>query len=119
MHQPIRRGDVVWVEFDPTVGCEIKKCRPAVVVSADQTNSIASNAILIVVPLTKAPVGRSPRLDEVVVNPQGTGLREASITASNQVRAIDRSRIRGRLGAVPATAMSAIENCLQRALALA
>jgi mRNA-degrading endonuclease toxin of MazEF toxin-antitoxin module len=109
----------VWVEFDPTVGCEIQKCRPAIVVSADEQNRNDLNAIVIVVPLTKAPVSRSPRSDETLVHPEDTGLRELSITATNQVRAIDRRRIRGHVGTVSAPAMSAVENCLQRALALA
>ena len=45
-----KRGEVWWVRFDPTVGSEINKTRPAVVISSD---AIGKLAVKIVVPLTK------------------------------------------------------------------
>ncbi|REJ71273.1 MAG: type II toxin-antitoxin system PemK/MazF family toxin [Planctomycetota bacterium] len=113
------RGDVVWVRFDPTVGCEIRKCRPAVVVSADQQNGRKGNELVIVVPLTKAPVDRSPRDDEAVVEPGTSGLTELSVTVVDQVRSIDRQRILRWVGHVSAQTMALIDERLQGALALA
>ncbi|REJ95692.1 MAG: type II toxin-antitoxin system PemK/MazF family toxin [Planctomycetota bacterium] len=115
----VYRGDVIWVRFDPTVGFEIRKCRPAVVVSADRYNGRVGNEIVIVVPLTKAPVDRSPRDDEVVVEPGTSGLTELSVTVVDQVRAIDRRRIERRVGYVSAETMALIDERLQGALALA
>ena len=51
----MRRGEVVWVDFDPAKGSEARKRRPAVVVSNDGANSAAERlraGALIVVPLT-------------------------------------------------------------------
>ena len=45
----IKRGEVWWVNFDPTVGAEITKIRPAVVISS---NGLAKLPVKIVVPLT-------------------------------------------------------------------
>ena len=45
-----RRGDVYWVALDPTMGTEIKKTRPAIIVSNDSCN--AYGARVVVLPLT-------------------------------------------------------------------
>ncbi|WP_162235605.1 type II toxin-antitoxin system PemK/MazF family toxin, partial [Pseudomonas tremae] len=46
------RGEVWWVEFDPSVGSEIKKTRPAVIVSNDSANRHLARVV--VVPLTSS-----------------------------------------------------------------
>ena len=45
-----RRGEVWWVSFDPSVGGEIQKTRPAVVISNDSANSALNRVI--VIPIT-------------------------------------------------------------------
>lgn len=114
----VRRGDVVWVCFDPTVGSEVQKRRPALVVSADEQNANVRNPIVIVIPLTRLPTARSPRWDEVAMSAEQIGLRERSVTVTNQVRAIDRQRITGRVGRVPESVMTAVDRCLRSVLAL-
>lgn len=46
----LKRGDVVWVELDPAIGTEIKKTRPAIIISNDAQNKAGKR--LIVAPLT-------------------------------------------------------------------
>ncbi|MEQ1844461.1 MAG: type II toxin-antitoxin system PemK/MazF family toxin, partial [Nitrospira sp.] len=45
-----RRGDVYWVSLDPTIGSEIKKTRPAVIVSNNSCNTFGARVV--VLPLT-------------------------------------------------------------------
>ena len=58
----IKRGDVYWVNLDPTVGSEIRKTRPAVVVSANDLNHALPRVI--VAPLTSKgqPLGCRPEV---------------------------------------------------------
>ena len=48
--QPIKRGEVCWISFDPSLGGEIRKTRPAVVVSNNTANAVLNR--IVVIPLT-------------------------------------------------------------------
>ena len=87
----IRRGDVFWVNLDPTVGSEIQKTRPALAVSPDDMNAMLPRVI--VAPLTSKgqPLGCRP---EVLFNG-----RPARILL-DQLRCVDKARLLGRLGEI-------------------
>ncbi len=82
----IKRFDVCLVNLDPTVGSEIKKTRPAVIISPDSMN-LSRLKTVIIAPLTSAIRESFPTRVRTVV--QG---REGQV-ALDQLRAIDRSRI--------------------------
>ncbi len=88
----VKRGEVYWVNLDPTIGSEIRKTRPALVVSPDDMNNVLPR--LIVAPITSKgqPLGCRP-----VVNLAG---RTARILL-DQIRCIDKRRLGKRLGEVP------------------
>ena len=54
----VRRGDVVLANLDPTIGVEIKKSRPVIVLSNDSINQFSQ--LVVVVPLTKNTAHLSP-----------------------------------------------------------
>jgi len=86
---PLRRYDVVLVQFDPTVGSEIRKTRPSVIISPDEMNE--SLRTVIVAPMTTALRSFPSR---VGVSFQG----KRGEIALDQLRAVDRTRILRRLG---------------------
>ena len=92
----IRKGDVFLVNFNPTIGSEVKKIRPAVVVSNDLNNSYSP--IISIVPIT-SNITRVYSFEVEI--PAGVGgLTERSKVMINQTRAVDKSRLMKRLGAL-------------------
>lgn len=105
-----RRGEIWWVGFDPTEGAEIRKTRPAVVVSADALNR--ARRTIVVVPLSTGPQPRPP----IIVATPSAGLR--SVAVCDQLRAVDKHRLARSEGRLSATDMRAVEDGLRRVLEL-
>jgi mRNA interferase MazF len=109
----VRRGDVVLVNLDPTVGVEIRKTRPAIVVSNDSINQFSQLAV--VVPLTQNTTHLSP---SHAVIPKGSArLTFTSKVVTEQIKAVDKRRIVKRLGSLPPTLLAQIERALKNTLA--
>ena len=89
-----KRGDVYLVNLDPTVGSEIKKTRPAVIIQNDIGNQYGS--VTIVAPITSGKYSTYPI--EVEVKPPEGGLKNSSLVLLNQIRAIDKRRLVKRQG---------------------
>ena len=101
-----QRGEIWLVNFDPTVGSEMQKTRPAVVVSSD---AIGRLPIKLVAPLTDWKPYFSPNIWHVRIDPDATnGLTKVSAVDSLQLRGMDRQRFLRKLGAVTPETMEAI-----------
>ena len=113
--EELLRGAVVVVRLDPAEGSEIRKTRPAVVVS----NHVACrfDAVLQVVPLTGLPE-RDARPWEARVESQESGVKKPSRAVANQIRTIARDRISRRLGHLSATELVALDRALAIQLGL-
>ena len=105
----IKRQDVFLVNFDPTVGAEAKKTRPALVVSNNINN--AHSPIVSISPIT-SNVTRVYSF-EVEVSAGIGGLRARSKVMVNQTRAVDKVRLIKRLGNLPDKIMEEIDNALK------
>ncbi|RLB29144.1 MAG: hypothetical protein DRG87_07785 [Deltaproteobacteria bacterium] len=108
MTASIKRGDVFLVNFDPTVGAEARKTRPAVVVSNDINN--AHSPIISIAPLT-SNVTRVYSF-EVEVPEKAGGLRARSKVMVNQTRAVDKARLLKKLSHLPAGIMRSVDQAL-------
>ena len=98
-----RRGEVWDVDFDPTIGAEIQKMRPAVVISID---SIGSLPIKLVAPITGWKTEFSSKIWLVMVQPnQVNGLTKVSAVDTLQVKSVDVQRFRKQRGKITATLM--------------
>ena len=107
------RGSVYLVNFDPTPGTEIKKTRPAVIVSNDVANQYSQIVIV------AAIIGRAkPKFDEVSVTPLEGGLNKPSVIQPNQIRSIDKRRLVKRLGTLSAETMEQLDAALKLTLGL-
>jgi mRNA interferase MazF len=105
----IKRGDVFWVNFDPTVGAEAQKIRPALVVSNDINNT--HSPIVSIAPIT-SNVTKIYSF-EVEVPARTGGLKTRSKVMVNQSRAVDKLRLIKRLGHLPAEFMEQTDRALK------
>jgi mRNA interferase MazF len=111
----VRRGDVVLARLDPTLGVEIKKTRPVIVLSNDSINHFAELAV--VVPLTTNTARLSP--SHALIPHGAAGLKSPSRAVTEQIRAIDKRRLVKRLGHLAPQLLAEVERALQKTLALA
>jgi mRNA interferase MazF len=109
----VRRGDVVIVNLDPTIGVEIKKTRPAIVVSNDSINRFSQ--LVVVVPLTKNTAHISP--SHVVIAKNTARLTFASKAVTEQIKAVDKQRIVKKLGTLPLAVLAQVERAVKNTLA--
>jgi mRNA interferase MazF len=99
-----RRGEIWWVSFDPSLGGEIQKTRPAIVLSNDAANTALNRVI--VVPITSQVAKVYPGEALVTVNgEQRKAMADQIVTASKQ-------RLKNKLGSLSRTDMTAVENAL-------
>ena len=84
------RGDIYWINLDPTVGAEIKKTRPCVIISPNAANQ--SGPLVIVAPITKVK-GKNVYFHEMLL-PKGTSnLQYDSKIKVFQLRCVDKKRL--------------------------
>ena len=105
-----RRGDVYLVNFDPTMGAEIKKTRPALVIQNDIANR--HSPITIVAAITSRFDQDLYPTEALVRAPEG-GLNVDSVVLLNQIRSIDRHRLVKRLGRLLSATMAAVDRGLE------
>ena len=87
----IKRGEVYWVNLDPTVGTEIRKTRPALIISPDDMNAALPRVI--VAPLTSKGQALGCRPELIFDGKQARILLD-------QIRTIDKQRLAGKLGEI-------------------
>jgi mRNA interferase MazF len=108
--QTVRRGEVWWVSFDPSLGEEIRKTRPAVVVSNNAANAALNRVV--VVPLTTQTAKVYP--SEALVNVSG---RPAKAMA-DQIMTASKARLRDRMDRLSAADLQAVEKAILLHLAM-
>lgn len=102
------RGEVHLVQLDPTIGSEIQKTRPCVVVSPDELN--AHLRTVIVAPMTTGGRAYPWRI-------RCRFQQRSGFVVLDQLRTVDRERLVKRLGALSSTTLSEVLDGLQEMFA--
>ena len=107
-----KRGEIYYVTFDPTIGVEIKKSRPALIIQNDIGNMHSQATI--VAAITSTSRESSPY--EVFLKAGEGGLQKDSIILLNQIRTIDKKRLGKRLGTISSESMKKVDKAIEISL---
>lgn len=102
---PAQRGEVWWVDLGEPTGFEQAGSRPAVVL---QTNHLLRLSTVVVVPVT-TQTKHAGFAGTVEIGPGETGLTFPSVALCYQIRALDRSKLKRKIGNLPPEKLSEVE----------
>jgi mRNA interferase MazF len=110
-----KRGEVYWLDFNPSVGAEMSSMHPCIVVSNDMGNRLSALVIVIAVTsnlrVANLPIG--------VFLPAGTaGLVKDCVAHTGHVYTIDKVRLRTKIGDLPQTLLRQVDQALAVSLGL-
>ena len=100
----INQYDIFWVNLDPTIGSEIRKVRPCVVISPAEMN--ANIRTIVVAPMTTSSRNYPTRV------PFSIGGKKGWIVL-DQIRTIDKMRLQNKIGRVAQNTMSKIKQIIK------
>ena len=101
----MKRGEIWWVEFDPSIGSEIRKTRPAIILSNDAANRNLSRVV--VIPMSSNVARLYP--GEALVNVAGT----QSKAMADQIMAADNVQLKRLVGVVSRVDMEGVEEAIK------
>lgn len=106
----MNRGDIYWVDLEPTKGAEIKKLRPCVIISATPINKARHTVVII--PISSSAKARPPIA--VSIN----CLDRAATAICDQIRTVDKSRLVRSAGKIALEDLETLEKGLRQVLSI-
>jgi len=115
--EPLLRGDVYLVNLDPTIGREISKARPAVIIQNDIGNKFSP--VTIIAPISSIKEITRPLPIMIFIKKGEGGLTEDSYIDCGQIRTIDKDkRLITKFGSLDKSKMNEIDKALKISLSL-
>ena len=106
----MNRGDIYWVDLNPTKGSEINKSRPCVLDGATPINQ--ARRTIVVVPLSNSAKARPPITISV-------SCLDKKVTAvCDQIRTVDKSRLKNQAGSLSVKDLNTLNDSLRQILSL-
>ena len=105
----IRRGDIYYADLSPVVGSEQGGVRPVLIVQNDVGNRFSPTVIAAAITSQRAKANLPTH---IMLNAQTTGLAKDSVVLLEQVRTIDKHRLKERMGRLDNTAMTQVNQAL-------
>lgn len=111
----VKRGEIYLVNFDPTIGSEIQKTRPALILQNNIANRFSPITIVAAI-TSKFDFPLYPT--EVFITSAESGLPSDSVVVLNQIRSVDKSRLIKRRGELTDITMEKIDQAIKISLGL-
>lgn len=112
----IRRGELYYADLSPVVGSEQGGVRPVLVVQNDVGNKYSPTVIAAAV-TSRLDKARLPT--HIELNADEYGLAKDSVVLLEQIRTLDKRRLKERIGALPLTMMARVDDALKISLGFA
>ena len=111
----IKRGDIFWVDLDPTRGSEQAGRRPVVIIQNDTGNEFAPTVIA--APLTTKSFSKEYPTN-VHLPKAASGLKEDSTVLLSQIRTLDKKRFEKKIGHLPTVYLAKVDQAIKVSLGL-
>ena len=105
----VKRGDIFYADLSPVVGSEQGGMRPVLIVQNDTGNKHSPTVIAAAI-TSQTSKARLPT--HIELNPQSVGLTRDSVILLEQIRTIDKSRLRERMGKLDDNTMTKVDNAI-------
>ena len=105
----VKRGDIYFADLSPVVGSEQGGMRPVLIVQNDTGNRHSPTVIAAAI---TSQMGKAKLPTHINLSARGCGLSRDSIILLEQIRTIDKSRLRERMGKLDKNTMSAVDSAL-------
>ena len=106
----LKRGEIWWIDLEPTQGGEIKKTRPGAILTVNALNK--ARRTVVIIPLSGSAQPRPP----IVVAAPSAG--NNSVAVCDQIRAVDKNRLLGKIGDLSKSDLDAISSGMKQILGL-
>ena len=105
----VKRGDIYYADLSPVVGSEQGGMRPVLIVQNDTGNRHSPTVIAAAI---TSQMGKARRPTHIQLQGQSVGLSRDSVILLEQIRTIDKSRLRERMGRLDENTMSAVDGAI-------
>ena len=105
----IKRGDIYYADLSPVVGSEQGGIRPVLIVQNDVGNRYSPTVIAAAITSQQSTANLPTHIP---IEAQGCGLSKDSVVLLEQIRTIDKRRLKERMGAVDESSMTMVDNAI-------
>lgn len=105
----VKRGDIFYADLSPVVGSEQGGMRPVLIIQNDTGNKHSPTVIAAAI---TSQTGKARLPTHIELNAQSVGLSRDSVILLEQIRTIDKSRLRERMGKLDDNTMTKVDNAI-------
>ena len=111
----VKRGDIYYADLSPVVGSEQGGVRPVLIVQNDTGNKHSPTVIAAAI---TSQIGKARLPTHIELVSQGAGLSRNSVVLLEQIRTIDKTRLKERMGKVDEDIMTKVDNAIAVSLGI-